>query len=143
MASTQTQAKDRPIQVTAAVIIREGKILIARRRREQHMGLKWEFPGGKIRPGESAQACLVRELAEEFSVKTRIREFFMRSVHHYENKSIELISFLVDHICGEFVPRDHEEIRWVRPEELSGCDFAPADMPIVKKLEKLIKKDVS
>lgn len=128
------------IQVTAAVIINEDKILIAQRRRDQHMGLKWEFPGGKIRESETPEACLTRELFEEFSIKTRIRELFHRNIHHYEKKSIELISFLVDFLSGEFVLRDHEEIRWVTREELASFDFADADLPIVKKLEQLIIK---
>ncbi len=126
-----------PIQVTAAVIIKNKKILIARRKKEQHMGLKWEFPGGKIRENETPTACLIRELEEEFSIKTRIREFFLRTVHHYQNKSIELISFLVDHRAGDFILRDHEEIRWIDRDELGRYDFADADIPIVKKLADL------
>lgn len=121
------------IRVTAAVIIYKGKILIARRKRDQHMGLKWEFPGGKIRKNETPEACLIRELEEEFSVKTGIREFFHRNIHHYENKSIELISYIVNYTSGEFIPHDHEEIRWVTREELENFDFADADLPIVKK----------
>jgi len=126
------------IQVTAAVIIHEDKILIARRRRDQHMGLKWEFPGGKIRKNETPGDCLARELFEEFSIKTRIRELFHRNIHHYEKKSIELISFRVDYLSGEFVLRDHEEIRWVSREKLASFDFADADLPIVEKLEQNI-----
>lgn len=129
--------KQRLIQVTAAVIIYNGKILIARRRKDQHMGLKWEFPGGKIRKDETPEACLIRELEEEFTIKATIREFFHRSVHHYREKSIELISYLVDYKSGEFVPRDHEEIRWVAREELDRYDFADADIPVVKKLSGL------
>lgn len=125
------------IQVTAAVIIHKGKILIARRRRDQHMGLKWEFPGGKIKENEIPEACLIRELFEEFSIKTRIRELFHRNIHHYEKKSIELISFLVDYLSGEFVLRDHEEIRWVTREEVALYDFADADIPTVKKLSTM------
>lgn len=101
------------------------------------MGLKWEFPGGKIRENESPTACLIRELAEEFSIKARIREFFHRNVHHYDEKSVELISYLVDYLAGEFVLHDHEDIRWVTQEELGDYDFAPADLPIVKKLAAL------
>jgi 8-oxo-dGTP diphosphatase len=125
------------IPVTAAVIIYNGKILIARRKKEQHMGLKWEFPGGKIKKNETPEACLIRELAEEFSIKAQIREFFFRSTHHYQTKSIELISYIVDYKSGEFIPHDHEEIRWITREELGRFDFADADMPIVKKLSTL------
>ena len=100
------------------------------------MGLKWEFPGGKIRENETPEDCLTRELFEEFSIKTRTREPFHRNVHHYEKKSIELISFLVDYLSGEFVLRDHEEIRWVTRDELTSFDFADADLPIVEKLKR-------
>lgn len=125
------------IKVTAAVIIKNQKVLIARRKKEQHMGLKWEFPGGKIRENETPTACLIRELEEEFSIKTQIREFFLRSIHHYQDKSIELISYLVDYKAGDFILHDHEEIKWIDRNELERYDFADADIPIVKKLSGL------
>ncbi|MCK4764829.1 MAG: 8-oxo-dGTP diphosphatase MutT [Candidatus Aminicenantes bacterium] len=129
--------KKKPIQVTAAVIIQNRKILIAQRKKDRHMGLKWEFPGGKIRPGETPEACLVRELQEEFSIETQIRQFFLRSVHHYHDKSIELISFLVEYKAGKFELHDHEEIKWISRDELKNYDFAAADLPIVEKLSTL------
>jgi len=123
-----------PIQVTAAIIIREDKFLIARRNRHKHMGGRWEFPGGKIKPGETPEACLGRELEEEFGIRVSIRQFFHRQIHHYPEKSIELISFFVDWPGGEMVLTDHEEIRWITPAESAGYRFADADIPIVRKL---------
>lgn len=134
MTNTSEPGNRTPIAVTAAVIVHQGKILVARRKKDQHMGMKWEFPGGKIRAGETPETCLVRELAEEFSIETRVRTFFHRNVHHYETKSIELISYLVDYLSGDFVLHEHEEIRWIDPGELRKLDFAPADLPIVEKL---------
>lgn len=123
-----------PIKVTAAVMIRQGKILVAQRKKEKHMGLKWEFPGGKIKTGESPETCLERELEEEFSIQTRVHSFFHSNIHHYPEKSVELISFLVEYLSGQFQLRDHQAIRWVNSNELKGLDFAEADLPIVEKI---------
>jgi len=127
---------DRIIKVTAAVMIHQDKILVAQRKKEKHMGLKWEFPGGKIKVGETPETCLERELEEEFSITTRIHSFFHSNVHHYPDKSVELISFLVEYLSGQFQLRDHQAIRWVNSNELKNIDFAEADLPIVEKILK-------
>ncbi|MEW5803641.1 MAG: 8-oxo-dGTP diphosphatase MutT [bacterium] len=120
--------------VTAAVIEKEGKILVAKRRRGDHLENKWEFPGGKLEQGETPEQCLRRELLEEFGIETRIGEFICSSQCVYSHISIELLAYRAEHLSGAITLYEHEEIRWVWPEELEAYDFANADIPIVKKL---------
>ena len=123
-------------QVTAAVIEKDGKILIAQRRKGSTLGGKWEFPGGKIEPGETAQACLKRELKEEFDIESEIGQFIAASQFRYCLVPIELLAYKAKHISGDFKVNDHEKILWVLPSQLGSYDFTSADKPIVKLLAK-------
>ena len=122
------------VKVTAAVIEKDGKILIAKRKKGGRLEDKWEFPGGKIEEGETPEDCLRRELLEEFGIDTRIKDFVCSNEHSYSYGSIELLAYKVEHISGDFKLIDHEEINWIKPEELGEYDFAEADKPIVKEL---------
>ncbi len=117
-------------QVTAAVIEKDGKILIAKRKRGRTLGGKWEFPGGKIEPGETPEECLKRELKEEFGIEVEIGEFISSSIFKYKLIPIELLAYKVKHISGNFEVREHEEIKWISREELALYDFMDADKPI-------------
>jgi 8-oxo-dGTP diphosphatase len=122
------------LRVAAAVIEREGRVLIARRAaRKAHAGL-WEFPGGKIEPGETPRECLARELREEFGVTCAIGAHVATSVHRGAGGAIELLAFRARHLAGEFIPTDHSEIRWVTHAELAAYTFSPADVAIVARL---------
>jgi len=121
-------------KVTAAIIEKEGKILIARRKKGDSMADKWEFPGGEIEPGETPEECLKRELFEEFGVETRVEDFIGSSQFLSSPQPIELLAYKVFHLSGEFKPAAHQEIRWVLPSELNDYDFAEADRMIIKKL---------
>jgi 8-oxo-dGTP diphosphatase len=123
-------------QVTAAIIEKDGKILIARRKKNDPLKDKWEFPGGKIEPNEKPEECLRRELLEELGVDTRVGEFINSSKYEYAHISIELLAYKVYHLSGAFKAQDHEELKWVRPSELINYDFPEADKPIVEKLLK-------
>lgn len=120
------------IKVVAAVLEKEGKILLAKRKAKDLLASKWEFPGGKIEPGETPEECLKRELFEEFSIETEIGEFIYSSTYHYPHVSIELLAFKATFISGTFVLHAHEGIRWVRKEELADYDLSGADIPIAK-----------
>jgi 8-oxo-dGTP diphosphatase len=121
-------------KVTAAIIEKEGKILIARRKKGDSMADKWEFPGGEIEPNETPEECLKRELFEEFGIDVEVGEFIGSSRVLRSPHSIELMAYRVSHISGEFKPSAHEEMRWVLPSELNGYDFTEADRMIIKKL---------
>lgn len=120
--------------VTAAVMEKDGRILIAQRCRGDHLQHKWELPGGKLEPGETPEQCLKRELREEFDIETEIGEFVGSSEYHYRHISIRLMVFRAYHVSGELNAREHETIEWVLPSELKGYDFSEADKPIIQTL---------
>lgn len=124
-------------QVTAAVIERGGRILLAQRKGGALAG-KWEFPGGKLEPGETPEACLRRELMEEFGVDTEIGAFVCSSKFEYKHLPIELLVYRARHLSGEFKLNDHAAIAWVKPEDLSKYDLSAADIPVV---EVLLRKE--
>lgn len=123
-------------RVTAAVIERHGQYLIARRAPGQSHAGRWEFPGGKIEPGESAEECLERELAEEFGVQVRAGKFLIASTHTYPGGAIELLAYETTVISGEFDLRVHDRIAWVHPSEILRYDLLPADVPIAQLLRR-------
>jgi len=120
----------RRITVTAAVLERDGRVLIARRKRGDRMADKWEFPGGKLEEGETPEACLRREMHEEFGIEVAVGPLVGRSRHAYPHGEIDLVAYRVTHIAGDFQLHDHEEIRWVCPAEMTSYDFSAADIPI-------------
>ena len=119
------------VQVTAAVLRRDGRVLIARRRAPAELAGKWELPGGKIEPGESPEECLERELLEELGVRTQVGALVARNRHEYASATVELSAYEVQLVAGEPQPREHAQLRWVAPAEFGGYDFAPADLPLL------------
>ena len=120
--------------VTAAVIEKDGNILIAKRKKGDPLENKWEFPGGKLKPSETPEGCLKRELREEFDIDAEVGVFIGSSTFAYKHLSIELLAYRVARTSGVFEVKVHEEIRWVPPEELSQYNFSEADQPIVRKI---------
>jgi mutator protein MutT len=120
-------------QVTAALIEKDGRILLARRRASKHLGSKWEFPGGKIDPGESPAACLKRELAEELSIEAAIGEFIAVTRFRQGEIELEIRLYRVEHVAGEFILHEHEEIRWVAPEEVESFDLVDSDRTLYRR----------
>ena len=98
------------------------------------MPLKWEFPGGKIHPGETPEECLRRELLEELGVVAKVGRALPPFTHRYPGFTITLYPFLCAIESGEASPREHEQIAWFAPEDLAGLDWADADRPIVETL---------
>jgi len=125
--------KEDIIIVTAAIIKKDNKFLIAKRK-EGHLANKWEFPGGKLENKETPEDCLKRELYEEFGIQTIIGKYLATSIYDYQHIKIKLMAYEVEYVSGEFRLNDHKEIKWVKKEDLSMYDFAPADIPIVKKI---------
>lgn len=122
------------ITVTAAIIEKEGHIFAARRKPGIHLAGYWEFPGGKLEPGETEKQCLARELQEEFGVECEVGEFMEESVYDYGSKIILLRGYRVHHLRGAYQCRDHDKIGWLTVEELPYLKWAPADIPLVQKL---------
>lgn len=126
------------LDVTAAIIQRDGQILAARRKQGCHMAGFWEFPGGKIEPGESPEECLQRELKEELNINFKIGPFFEESYYDYGTKQIRLLSYFVDYIDGTLTLEAHDQTKWLQPHQLHSLQWAPADIPIVEKLVQYI-----
>ena len=123
------------IKVAAAVIERDGKILIGQRRRNDSHALKWEFPGGKIEPREHPAAALRRELREELGIEAAIEGEIARYEHRYPRGTlIYLIFFRVRQFEGE--PRNlaFEQIAWDSPDRLPRYDFVDGDVDFVRRL---------
>jgi len=122
------------LQVVAAILERDGRILICRRRPEQQHPLKWEFPGGKVEPGERPDEALVRELAEELGIRTLESREMDRYEYTYPGKKpIELIFYLVV-FDGEPENRIFHEMRWESAGRLAGYDFLEGDTEFVRRL---------
>lgn len=123
--------------VSAAVIRRNGKVLAGQRRRDGRHPLKWEFPGGKVEPGESPREALVRELREELSIDAKIGAELARYRYRYpDGCSVDLVFFSVEQFAGEPVSHAFEQIRWVEPEALPSLDFLEGDVAFVRQLAR-------
>lgn len=122
--------------VTAAVIEKDGKVLIAKRKRGGPQENKWEFPGGKLAADENPEDGLQREIREELGIEVIIGDFLASSTFHYPHLSIELIAYRATCLSSDFTLYDHEEIKWVLPSELNQYTFSEADIPIMEKISK-------
>lgn len=126
------------LKVTAAIIAKGEFVLAARKKQGLHLAGYWEFPGGKIEVGESPEECLARELLEEFGVRCEIGMFLGESIYDYGNKIIHLLGYYASHREGCFRLTDHDMIRWLLPSELTSLAWAPADIPLVDRVQENI-----
>lgn len=124
------------LNVAAAIIKKDGRVLIAQRPENSHMGLKWEFPGGKIEPGEDAPRCLVREIKEELDLDITVEERLAVVEHQYEDRRVVLHCHWCRCLGGEARARGCRDFKWVVKSELENYDFAGADRPVVEMLIK-------
>lgn len=111
-----------------------GRVLIARRGPDKRHPGKWELPGGKIEAGESAEACLVRELDEELGIAVEVGAYVATHVHDYGRGPIALEAWRCRWIAGRLRLVDHDAVAWVEVEALEGFDLAEADVPLVRAL---------
>ncbi len=120
-------------RVTAALLVRAGKVLIALRKAGKHMGRKWEFPGGKIHPGESPEECLGRELAEELDIEARIGGWWAAPATANGVVDLEILLYRAEYLAGTFTLHDHEALAWVEPGELESYDLADSDRELARQ----------
>ena len=122
-------------RVVAALIQKDGKLLVCQRTRHQTMPLKWEFPGGKIEEGEQPRDALRRELEEELGILATIGDELVRIQHEYPNGGIvELRFFVVRDFKGELENRIFRDLQWSWPKDLPAFDFLEADLTLVRDL---------
>lgn len=124
-------------RVVAALIFKNGEVLVCQRTRHQTMPLKWEFPGGKIEDGEQPRDALHRELEEELGIDARIGDEVARIRHDYKNGSaVELRFFVVREYKGEIENKIFRDMRWAKRSDLPAYDFLEADRELVQDLAK-------
>lgn len=132
-----------PVQVAAAILEREGKLLITKRPSGGHLSGYWEFPGGKREAGETFEQCLARELAEELSIEVEVGRLFKQVKYAYPEKTVEILFYKCRLVRGEPAARGCEDFRWVFPNELSNFSFPPADTKLIQEFKDHGKKDSS
>ena len=132
----------RPLVLVAAcaLVDADGRVLVAQRPEGKPMAGLWEFPGGKLAPGETPEACLVRELEEELGVLTEppcLAPLTFAS-HAYEGFHLLMPLYVCRVWKGEVAPREGQAVRWLRPSRLRELPMPPADLPLIPFLEELL-----
>ncbi|MFT9849492.1 (deoxy)nucleoside triphosphate pyrophosphohydrolase [Aneurinibacillus sp. REN35] len=125
------------IDVVGAVIVGEkGKILCALRSQDMSLPGMWEFPGGKIEAGETAESALTREITEELGIEIEVGELIADITHEYSNIIVRLLTYYAVMVDKNAVlrPTEHEQLEWVEPGRLKELKWAPADIPTVEKI---------
>ena len=128
-----------PVPVGVAVVLRSAAggadwILVSHRFPDAHLPDFWEFPGGKILPGESAGECARREVEEETGVQVRVRRSLLKRAFRYPDRSVEVEFFLCDYLGGIPQPIGCRAVRWVRPENLDCYQFPGANLPVLRAM---------
>ncbi len=132
---TERVLKDRVIEVAAAVVLSNGRVLITRRPSGVHLGGLWEFPGGKRDHDETYEACLRRELREELGIEVAIGEELNRVRHDYPDRRVSIRFFLCHWLQGDPRSIGCEAVAWVTALEIGNYPFPPADLPVLRRLE--------
>ena len=122
------------VEVVAALVWRGERFMICQRPANKARGLLWEFVGGKVEPGESKEAALVRECREELAVTLSVGEAFMDVTHEYPDLTVHLTLFNATIAEGEPQKLEHNDIRWITPDEIPSFEFCPADVEILEKI---------
>jgi 8-oxo-dGTP diphosphatase len=125
--------------VAAALCDARGRVLIAQRPADRHMGGRWEFPGGKVGIRESEHEALIRELREELGVEVRGPQFCLRLTHAYPDRTVELSFWIVRDFSGAPRGLDGQQLQWVPAAELGHRDILEADRPFIEALQRLLQ----
>ena len=122
------------LQVAAALIWRDGKLLITSRPKGRHLAGFWEFPGGEQEEGETLRSCLEREIKEELGIEIKAGKRLLSIQHEYETKCITLHVFHCSGLKGRPAAQEGQEAKWVRPDELPNYKFPPPDLKVIDML---------
>jgi 8-oxo-dGTP diphosphatase len=126
------------VRVVAGVLIRDGRVLAAKRAAGTREAGLWEFPGGKLEPGENDATALMRELREELGVTVLVGAHVGVSEHAYAHGTIRLTALACTLVDGEPAALDHAELRWLAPDALGEVEWAPADVPFLDAVRALL-----
>ena len=122
------------IHVSAGLIRKNAKLLIAKRQKGSHLAGYWEFPGGKLEKGESPQACLEREIEEELGIKIRAGQVLLTVEHAYQDKTISLYVMNGSVLSGQPRALECQAFKWVEIKDLQNFVFPPPDMKVIAYL---------
>ena len=126
------------ITVVAALIVRDNKVLIAKRSTgDPNVFGKWEFPGGKVKENESEEHAIEREIKEEFEMNIKANKFLINNICEYPTKTIDLRLYECDYLSGEFHLHDHSEYKYVNKDEILKYDLCPADIPLAEYVKEM------
>ncbi|MBP3840668.1 MAG: (deoxy)nucleoside triphosphate pyrophosphohydrolase [Bacilli bacterium] len=126
------------ITVVAALIVRDNKVLIAKRSTgDPNVFGKWEFPGGKVKENESEEHAIEREIKEEFEMDIKANKFLINNICEYPSKTIDLRLYECEYISGEFHLHDHSEYKYVNKEDILKYDLCPADIPLAEYVKEM------
>lgn len=123
-------------EVVAALIWQEGRFMICQRPAHKARGLLWEFVGGKTEPGETLEQALIRECREELDITVSVGDIFTRVIHEYPDILIRLTLFHCTIAEGEPKLLEHNDLKWIFPDEIPRYDFCPADKDILALIRK-------
>ncbi len=126
-------------EVVAALIWQGEKFMICQRPPHKARGLLWEFVGGKVEPGETKEQALIRECQEELAISLSVGDVFMDVVHEYSDLTVHLTLFNATIAEGEPQKLEHNDIKWITPNEIQNYDFCPADEEILLKICEVYK----
>ena len=126
------------MRVVGAAILRGGTFLAAQRHRHMAEALKWEFPGGKIEPGEDPRQALAREIREELALEIAVGNRLGRGIHEGDGRRIELDVFTASVVGGEIRLAEHRQVGWFRAGDIDDLDWAEADRPVLPALRQAL-----
>lgn len=127
---------EKVVEVVAALIWDKEKFLICQRPANKERGLLWEFVGGKVEQGETKAQALIRECREELAITVEPREVFMEVMHEYPDTTVHLTLFNCTIFRGQPKLLEHNDMKWITSTDISNYQFCPADVEILKRLEK-------
>ena len=123
-------------EVVAALIWEGDRFLIGQRPEHKARGLLWEFVGGKTEPGERKEQALIRECREELDVEIQVGDIFLEVTHEYTDLTVHLTLFHASIVRGIPQKLEHQDLRWITPQEIENYAFCPADQVILDKLRR-------
>ena len=127
------------VHVVAALIWDNDRFLACQRPAHKTRGLLWEFVGGKVEPGETPEAALIRECKEELNITVTPKDIFMELFHEYPDLSVKLSLYNAEIVSGVPQRLEHNDIRWITPAEIDQYEFCPADVEILRRLKEYSK----